>query len=97
MIRRPPRSTLFPYTTLFRSSVRTGGPKLALLADISIASLLRVFGKFLVGIKLFRTESLRPFERGQRIVRPYSLKVWLAIGCARRCPGLCACRRLRGG
>src|SRR5690349_22323134 len=31
MIRRPPRSTLFPYTTLFRSagapgSTRTGGP-----------------------------------------------------------------------
>src|SRR2546430_12244373 len=24
MIRRPPRSTLFPYTTLFRSSVRCG-------------------------------------------------------------------------
>src|SRR2546425_5836914 len=24
MIRRPPRSTLFPYTTLFRSSVKTG-------------------------------------------------------------------------
>src|SRR5256886_15257161 len=24
MIRRPPRSTLFPYTTLFRSSVRYG-------------------------------------------------------------------------
>src|SRR2546425_1909695 len=25
MIRRPPRSTLFPYTTLFRSLVRRGG------------------------------------------------------------------------
>src|SRR2546427_980289 len=25
MIRRPPRSTLFPYTTLFRSQARTGG------------------------------------------------------------------------
>src|SRR3712207_7435455 len=25
MIRRPPRSTLFPYTTLFRSRVRRGG------------------------------------------------------------------------
>src|SRR5690349_24221035 len=25
MIRRPPRSTLFPYTTLFRSSTRTSG------------------------------------------------------------------------
>src|SRR3989454_11615321 len=24
MIRRPPRSTLFPYTTLFRSAVRAG-------------------------------------------------------------------------
>src|SRR3712207_1097963 len=27
MIRRPPRSTLFPYTTLFRSQVRTMTPK----------------------------------------------------------------------
>src|SRR5215813_14438202 len=27
MIRRPPRSTLFPYTTLFRSPGRTGGPQ----------------------------------------------------------------------
>src|SRR3712207_7261060 len=25
MIRRPPRSTLFPYTTLFRSELRLGG------------------------------------------------------------------------
>src|SRR2546427_4757643 len=27
MIRRPPRSTLFPYTTLFRSRARPGGPR----------------------------------------------------------------------
>src|SRR3712207_7025452 len=27
MIRRPPRSTLFPYTTLFRSTRRTGRPR----------------------------------------------------------------------
>src|SRR3712207_7125849 len=27
MIRRPPRSTLFPYTTLFRSDVRHGSTK----------------------------------------------------------------------
>src|SRR3712207_8501039 len=31
MIRRPPRSTLFPYTTLFRSDGRAG-PRLLLLA-----------------------------------------------------------------
>src|SRR5256885_13006345 len=28
MIRRPPRSTLFPYTTLFRSVARVGEPQL---------------------------------------------------------------------
>src|SRR2546426_5079377 len=28
MIRRPPRSTLFPYTTLFRSEVNFGGAQL---------------------------------------------------------------------
>src|SRR2546425_8163865 len=27
MIRRPPRSTLFPYTTLFRSNPRGDGPR----------------------------------------------------------------------
>src|SRR5947199_8132260 len=27
MIRRPPRSTLFPYTTLFRSAVRKAHPR----------------------------------------------------------------------
>src|SRR5256885_5122891 len=32
MIRRPPRSTLFPYTTLFRSSLMPDGEKLADLA-----------------------------------------------------------------
>src|SRR2546425_6416523 len=28
MIRRPPRSTLFPYTPLFRSAMQYGGPHL---------------------------------------------------------------------
>src|SRR2546426_7784806 len=33
MIRRPPRSTLFPYTTLFRSSSAAAGRALALDLD----------------------------------------------------------------
>src|SRR2546422_8126631 len=33
MIRRPPRSTLFPYTTLFRSDDARSGSSLFLLAD----------------------------------------------------------------
>src|SRR5258708_18632804 len=36
MIRRPPRSTLFPYTTLFRSLVRK------MLADLGIPRLRRL-------------------------------------------------------
>src|SRR3712207_8414401 len=32
MIRRPPRSTLFPYTTLFRSQM--GGPRVTLSMDL---------------------------------------------------------------
>src|SRR2546426_2632294 len=34
MIRRPPRSTLFPYTTLFRSAVLLGDDKLIKEGDI---------------------------------------------------------------
>ena len=33
MIRRPPRSTLFPYTTLFRSLPAPGGAEVARLRD----------------------------------------------------------------
>src|SRR2546430_7985072 len=33
MIRRPPRSTLFPYTTLFRSAPRCTGPSAAYTSD----------------------------------------------------------------
>ena len=33
MIRRPPRSTLFPYTTLFRSIYFEGGREAALALD----------------------------------------------------------------
>src|SRR5260370_25923547 len=44
MIRRPPRSTLFPYTTLFRSAsiemYQTGLPKLKPLTRFSVTVLL---------------------------------------------------------
>src|SRR5256885_8766253 len=37
MIRRPPRSTLFPYTTLFRSPIVTAGFKCASLLPQAMA------------------------------------------------------------
>src|SRR3712207_8482992 len=36
MIRRPPRSTLFPYTTLFRSEIRRGKHQLSLLVSFRV-------------------------------------------------------------
>src|SRR5258708_9402156 len=58
MIRRPPRSTLFPYTTLFRSRVRGGGEEPrrafgllgALLDDPAHQEGLRIVFCVLVGI-----------------------------------------------
>src|SRR3712207_8426997 len=38
MIRRPPRSTLFPYTTLFRSTRRDARERLEQLADVLAAA-----------------------------------------------------------
>src|SRR3712207_8458203 len=35
MIRRPPRSTLFPYTTLFRSSARRSSKRTRTLSSVS--------------------------------------------------------------
>src|SRR3712207_7630147 len=37
MIRRPPRSTLFPYTTLFRSLRRLGGVRFAGMDVVEVA------------------------------------------------------------
>src|SRR5256884_8978998 len=43
MIRRPPRSTLFPYTTLFRSPIREIGP--VQKANLNAAVSLSVSGR----------------------------------------------------
>src|SRR3712207_8799011 len=44
MIRRPPRSTLFPYTTLFRSLVVAAAAALVLDADKSTGALRDALG-----------------------------------------------------
>src|SRR5258708_14013676 len=52
MIRRPPRSTLFPYTTLFRSDFVVGGADSGLQPTRAVGSTLTRFGLFraLVGL-----------------------------------------------
>src|SRR3712207_7606732 len=39
MIRRPPRSTLFPYTTLFRSQMKVVGERIKLLKENDLFTL----------------------------------------------------------
>src|SRR3712207_8509222 len=63
MIRRPPRSTLFPYTTLFRSRRVVGET----LVEPGFASLVArdLEGRPLVG-DLVDRDDLRPAEAGAR-------------------------------
>src|SRR3712207_7103366 len=55
MIRRPPRSTLFPYTTLFRSA--EGGYTLSQSPrDVTIGQVLRAVDGPLAGVRGLRPE-----------------------------------------
>src|SRR3712207_7145924 len=53
MIRRPPRSTLFPYTTLFRSACRMGAvPGTPIGVEVGICGVLeRRVGGLAVGVR----------------------------------------------
>src|SRR5256884_9706094 len=72
MIRRPPRSTLFPYTTLFRSIFTSSGGSVGIGFAIPIERALRVadelrrFGKVRrawVGLDVAGAEDLRGWKK----------------------------------
>src|SRR2546422_11662729 len=70
MIRRPRRSTLFPYTTLFRSVVNVGPPLAAPGHEIVFNDplLLRLLGRAL-GVQL------EPYSP----TNPYYMAAWLGL------------------
>src|SRR5439155_26289524 len=53
MIRRPPISTLFPYTTLFRSTLLFHDPRLSEYVGTGLLHFLTLLGVFLLGRKYF--------------------------------------------
>src|SRR5689334_24284565 len=66
MIRRPPRSTLFPYTTLFRSAILAVKPRLQFLYAVDVDN-----GRAMHAHELARVE-LR-FKRRDRIAQQVRL------------------------
>src|SRR5579859_3483856 len=91
MIRRPPRSTLFPYTTLFRSRSRSRTPRSYVPELPEVESLVRDLSPTLVGRTIVGVEVLKPklFNAGpgltledlygkriERIWRRGKLTVW---------------------
>src|SRR3712207_7006989 len=66
MIRRPPRSTLFPYTTLFRSELRELAARvpLGLLEELAGRGLRRVGGLRVAAVRVLLRGRGRGRERG---------------------------------
>src|SRR5690242_20799912 len=64
MIRRPPRSTLFPYTTLFRSDRDTAE---------ALRPMVEVLGKLVTEVRedLLAPPGLSAWGRAQRTLQPY--------------------------
>src|SRR5258708_5516791 len=72
MIRRPPRSTLFPYTTLFRSRAR----RLA----VDVAAHIQVLHSVLFpGVYRHATAHAQLGEVGRLFVRNHDEDVWQAL------------------
>src|SRR2546427_5282164 len=69
MIRRPPRSTLFPYTTLFRSPVPTGGVRT--LVDVLVGGRARAVGELPVGVHRHPRQGRLPTEAAADVQAPW--------------------------
>src|SRR5256885_6880103 len=67
MIRRPPRSTLFPYTTLFRSVIgRRNHHEIDVLAREHLAKIVVSIARLVGGALLLRIRVVDAFLRGDR-------------------------------
>src|SRR5688572_32703203 len=74
MIRRPPRSTLFPYTTLFRSEERRGMLRVWNVFLVMAAADLAVFGTFLTRSGLDRKSTRLNYSHSQISYAVFCLK-----------------------
>src|SRR3712207_9541940 len=85
MIRRPPRSTLFPYTTLFRSSGAAHSAAAIAVAFFVITFLHVVLGELAPkSLALVTPERVSKLVAGRLILfsRPMSALIWVLDGAA---------------
>src|SRR3712207_7464403 len=79
MIRRPPRSTLFPYTTLFRSELRIAFHQESLVIDRAEARATRPFGIVDVDDQRLALRELERFANDRREFRVSQDRLGLAM------------------
>src|SRR3712207_9551401 len=74
MIRRPPRSTLFPYTTLFRSVTEAGTPKQGIIKSaIGIGTLLAEGIGDTIRVSL-TADPVEEVKAGKQILQPLGIR-----------------------
>src|SRR3990167_10012361 len=88
MIRRPPRSTLFPYTTLFRSSCGEAAGQFNQLVSLHPNSKFAALGRYYLGMTHLANnnvdEAAGQFkyfidESGRHYLRERVFTIWMAL------------------
>src|ERR1041384_4009081 len=88
MIRRPPRSTLFPYTTLFRSAPEgfgRGHTRLTLFEGVSMKVQAARLIAAAVAVLAFQSskppkDQLPQFTSDGKLIRPTGYQEWVMVG-----------------
>src|SRR5256885_8236841 len=84
MIRRPPRSTLFPYTTLFRSGLRKAAAEHRAILDRHDGALAQKRRHRMGGIAEHRYTADRPPDRKSTRLNSSHLVISYAVFCLKK-------------
>src|SRR5256885_7411372 len=80
MIRRPPRSTLFPYTTLFRSAMSFFSWALVLVfLVVELRHRIHVLGSFILPLALLSLLSAAALPKAVPTLEPVLRTVWVHV------------------
>src|SRR3712207_8379206 len=84
MIRRPPRSTLFPYTTLFRSAMLIIDPVLALVALFPVPFVVMVATRYGLRSRPALQETQQRIDRKSTRLNSSHANISYAVFCLKK-------------